>query len=319
MYGKIDIRGILEEYNNKRSYEEARVNEVLNRLIAENPEFKKAREEYSRARAMHAMAKLKGENYDFDKAKRQYATNLNSACKSSSINRDELETKYTCNDCKDTGYIGDNEKTFCHCLINKATKNALASQNLQHDVTFDNFDENIFPDDKRIDKQGRSQKEHILHIKDRAIKWCESFPKTNKLQTLFIGVTGVGKSFMINCMAHKIIEKGYSVVNLTAGGINEAMLKVINERDNSIIKLFKSCDLLIIDDLGVEPILRNITVETLYEIIEYRLSNKKHTIICTNLTLPKIEQRYGYRVFSRISSTRNTALMHILGDDLRRL
>lgn len=83
--------------------------------------------------------------------------------------------------------------------------------------------------------------------------------------------------------------------------------------------LFKTCDLLIIDDLGVESILRNITIETLYEIIEYRLANKKHTIICTNLTMIQLQERYGYRISSRISSARNTALMQLLGKDLRSL
>lgn len=316
---KEELRNILEEYANQRAKEETRVNDLLKKLIDENPEFKRIRQEYSSIRANQIRAKLEGRAFDVEGAKKKYNNGLKSACKKSGTNEKELETRYICSDCKDTGYIGKNQKTLCHCLVNKATQSILSSQNLIKDATFDNFDESIFPNDKKIDKEGRTQREHILHIKTRAQKWCDAYPNTNKQQALFIGATGVGKSFMISCMAHRIIEKGYSVVNATASGINEAMLKVINQRDNSIIGLFKSCDLLIIDDLGVEPVLRNITVETLYEIIEYRISNKKHTIICTNITLPVIEDRYGHRISSRISSTKNTSLMKILGDDLRRL
>ena len=121
----------------------------------------------------------------------------------------------------------------------------LSSQNLNDDATFANFDEDIFPATGNVDNEGHSQREHIIRIKNRAVHWCETFPNTNKVQTLFIGATGVGKSFLSNCIAHEIIKKGYSVVNSTASGINEAMFKTINEKDNSLIEIFKSCDLVI--------------------------------------------------------------------------
>lgn len=315
----IELKKILEEYAQRRGSEEARVNQLLRRLMAENSDFKKAREEYSSIRANEIRAKLKGEAFDIEKEKKKYSNSLQSACKKSGISGKELEVKYQCTDCLDTGYIGDNQKNLCHCVVNKAVNNTIVSQNLLEDATFDNFDETIFPKNEKVDKEGRNQREHILHVKSRAQSWCDEFPNTKKKQTLFIGATGVGKSYMVSCIAHNIIKKGYSVVNATASGINEAKLKTINDRDSSAMGLFKSCDLLIIDDLGVESMLRNITVETLYEIIEYRLANKKHTITCTNLSMTKLQERYGYRIVSRISSTKNTALMQILGKDLRGL
>ncbi len=316
---KLEIRNILEEYTLVRQAEELRVNNLIKRLMDENPEFKKTREEYSSARANQALSKLEGKALDIEKAKDRYNNSLKAACKKSGIKSEDLEIRYVCGDCKDTGYLGNNQKTFCHCLTNRAAKLMLSSQNLNDDATFANFDEDIFPATGNVDNEGHSQREHIIRIKNRAVHWCETFPNTNKVQTLFIGATGVGKSFLSNCIAHEIIKKGYSVVNSTASGINEAMFKTINEKDNSLIEIFKSCDLLIIDDLGVESMIKNITIETLYDVIEYRLTNKKHTIICTNLGIQAIEKRYGYRLFSRISSTKNTALMQILGEDLRKV
>ncbi|MEX1376456.1 MAG: ATP-binding protein [Eubacteriales bacterium] len=313
-----EIKNILEEYASKRAREQARVNGIYKQLFSGSTNFKKAREEYSSARAAQAMAKLKGESADIEKQRKQYYRELEYACKANDIDVSELEIKFECPDCQDTGFVGEGEKTYCHCLINKATKQILANQNLMEDATFDNFDISIFPADKKVDKEGRNQREHILYMKERAQKWCESFPGTKKLQALFVGATGVGKSYMSSCIAHEIIKKGYSVVNTKASGINEAMLKVINSRDNSVISFFKTCDLLIIDDLGAEPVLRNITVETLYDIVEHRLTSKKHTIIVTNLQPKAMEDRYGYRISSRVASTTNTALMNILGDDLRR-
>ncbi|MBN2879602.1 MAG: ATP-binding protein [Clostridia bacterium] len=316
---KTEIRNILEEYTLRRQSEERRINALLNKLMDENPDFRKARQEYSSARAKAAIKRLEGGKESIAKAKDTYNKSLLAACKKSSVDEKELEVKYVCKNCKDTGYTGDNEKSFCKCVVNRITEKSLSSRNIQSGSTFDKFDENIFPDDEKTDSEGRTQRGHILHIKERAVKWCSAFPETNRLQTIFAGATGVGKSFMAGCIANDILKKGYSVVNTTAGGINDAMLKIINDRDSSVMGLFKSCDLLVIDDLGVEPMIKNITIETLYDIIEYRLSNKKHTIFCTNLSLPMIEERYGARVFSRISSTKNTAFMQVQGKDIRRL
>ena len=316
---KLEIRNVLEEYTIVRQTEELRVNGLLKKLMDENPEFKKAREEYSASRANQALSRLEGKALDTEKAKERYNNGLAAACKKSNVSLDDLEIRYACKDCRDTGFSGDNRKTFCHCLTNRVAQLMLSSQNLDSDSTFENFDESIFPSAGSVDNEGRSQREHIIHIKNKAMHWCDSFPETNKMQTLFIGATGVGKSYLSNCIAHEIIKKGYSVVNSTASGINEAMLKTINDKDNSLIDIFKSCDLLIIDDLGVESMIKNITVETLYDVIEYRLLNKRHTIICTNLGMQAIEKKYGYRLSSRIISPKNTALMQILGVDLRRV
>ena len=316
---KIEIRNILEEYTLRRQSEERRINALLNKLMEENPDFRKARQEYSSARAQAAIKRLDGGREDVAKAQSAYNKSLASACRKSSIDEKELEIQYICDNCKDTGYTGDKEKSLCKCVVNRITETSLASRNLQSGATFDNFDENVFPDDEKTDSEGRTQRGHMLHIKDRAVNWCSTFPETNRLQTIFAGATGVGKSFIAGCIASDLLKRGYSVVNTTAGGINDAMLKIINDRDNSVMGLFKSCDLLVIDDLGVEPMIKNITIETLYDIIEHRLSNKKHTIFCTNLSLPMIEERYGARVFSRISSTKNTAFMQVQGKDIRRL
>lgn len=57
------------------------------------------------------------------------------------------------------------------------------------------------------------------------------------------------------------------------------------------------CDLLIIDDLGTEPLYRNVSGEYLYTIINERKITKKHTLISTNLSLDDILNRYGERIF----------------------
>ena len=74
-------------------------------------------------------------------------------------------------------------------------------------------------------------------------------------------------------------------------------------------------DLLYIDDLGVEPILNNVTVTYLYALLVDRMDKK--TIITTNLDVMKMEERYGERILSRLLDKRKGAMMTFEGEDLR--
>ena len=76
-------------------------------------------------------------------------------------------------------------------------------------------------------------------------------------------------------------------------------------------------DLLIIDDLGTEPVLRNVTKEYLLAVIQERMLKHKATLISTNLSPEQIFDRYGERLFSRITHKGKSLLINIEGNDLR--
>ena len=76
--------------------------------------------------------------------------------------------------------------------------------------------------------------------------------------------------------------------------------------------------LLLIDDLGTEPMMRNITVEYLFTLLNERALNKRHTVIATNLTPPLLKERYGERIMSRLSDTKAWDHCRLMGKDLRR-
>ena len=74
-----------------------------------------------------------------------------------------------------------------------------------------------------------------------------------------------------------------------------------------------------IDDLGTEPVLKNVTLEYLYLILNERLTSNKATVITTNLDLNGIINRYGERIYSRITNKSNTFVCRFTGADLRKL
>jgi DNA replication protein DnaC len=76
-------------------------------------------------------------------------------------------------------------------------------------------------------------------------------------------------------------------------------------RDDEQINDYLDCDVLIIDDLGTEPTIKNVTQEHIYNILNERLVNKRAFIITTNLDPNAIMERYDQRIARRILAKEN--------------
>ncbi len=75
--------------------------------------------------------------------------------------------------------------------------------------------------------------------------------------------------------------------------------------------------LLLIDDLGTEPLWENITLEQLFALIEYRMTHNKSTVFSTNLTLENLRERYTRRILSRLLDQRLSLVLQFQGQDVR--
>jgi len=131
----------------------------------------------------------------------------------------------------------------------------------------------------------------------------------------------VGKTFLANCIAKELLDRGNTVIYLTAFRLFDILEKYKFSKDeedsyvaSNQFDYILDCDLLIIDDLGTE--MNNaFTNSQLYLIINERLLRQKSTVISTNLTLPNINSVYGERIFSRIVSS--YSVHRIIGEDIR--
>ena len=122
----------------------------------------------------------------------------------------------------------------------------------------------------------------------------------------FYGDTGVGKTFLSNCVAKELLDTGHSVIYFTAFQLFDIFAKNTFHRDTEedIIASHQNvfdCDLLIIDDLGTE-MPNSFTISQLFLCLNERILRRRSTIISTNLTLSQIAEIYSERTFSRISS-----------------
>ena len=235
---------------------------------------------------------------------------------SAGFSPDYLEPIYDCADCKDTGYIGNHK---CHCF-QKAIIDLLYTQsNLQNILAKENFNTFSFTyySENHIDPvTGRSSLETMKNAHLIAHEFVETF--TDDFRNLFLyGDTGVGKTFLSNCIAKELIDRAFSVIYLTSHEFFDTLAKSKFEKDDAAETMCEhifDCDLLIIDDLGTE-LTNSFTVSQLFLCLNERILRRKSTIISTNLSLESLVDIYSERTFSRITS--NYTMLKLTGDDIR--
>jgi DNA replication protein DnaC len=149
-------------------------------------------------------------------------------------------------------------------------------------------------------------------------KWCNT--KNNKINILLSGYTGTGKTFLIECIANELIKKNKLVLFSSSFNMNNTFLNYhisFDPNRDQIIKPYLESQVLIIDDLGTEPMIKNVTCEYLYLILNERLLNNLPTIITTNLDMNDILTHYGERIFSRLANKKISILIKLDNEDIR--
>jgi DNA replication protein DnaC len=230
-----------------------------------------------------------------------------------------LNLKYDCPICKDTGFLKTGKK--CNCLKQQIINQAYSMSNLSRILNtqnFSTFDHSKFSME-RDEHLGISPQENILEILSICEGFVFNFDKDNDENMLFYGDTGLGKSFMSNCIAKELLDKGYVVIYQTAFKMFEIIedYKFKNADDHISKDNYENlfdCDLLIIDDLGTE-LTNSFTNSELFNILNTRLLAGKKTIISTNLSPIQLGEIYTQRIFSRVFD--RFRMIKFIGNDLR--
>ncbi len=258
---------------------------------------------------------------DRDAIRREYTRidgEIASRLKALGLPKDYLEMHYRCEKCRDLGYIGDAGRHDCECFRARLDeeKRKRARLDMAGDDTFDKFRADIFTD-ASLPGLGYSQRSFMLRARKLCEDYCAEFPNNRRRNLIFTGAPGLGKTFLLNCMANELYARGVGVSYLTAyrmqGAMRESFLDINPEPFNLMI----DAELLMIDDLGSEPIYRNVTIEMLFTLLNERMRMGKHTIIATNLSVEEMQARYGDRVSSRLLDTATTMVIGFVGDDVR--
>lgn len=232
---------------------------------------------------------------------------------------DYLTMRYQCPDCKDTGYIGTEK---CHCFRQAIVDLVYAQSNVREAVKRENFQSfsfSYYSEDYVDELTGLTPLENIHRVVSTVRSFIRRFDSSYE-NLLLYGNTGVGKTFLSNCLAGELLNTAHTVIYLTAFQLfdileqNKFGRSDEPERLRNQFEYILDCDLLIIDDLGTE-LANAFTTSQLYLCINERWLNRKSTVISTNLSLEQLDSTYGERIFSRIMS--NYTLLKIFGEDIR--
>ena len=147
-------------------------------------------------------------------------------------------------------------------------------------------------------------------------RYSEAFPDNPAPNIILTGETGTGKTFMLSCVAARVLERGYTVLALTSARLIELLKKNLYSEGADMERLY-SVDLLLIDELGMEPMLNNVTIESLFAVINERLRRRKAVLVTTNLTPSDIKARYTERIASRLLDKGSSQVYRLSGIDLR--
>jgi DNA replication protein DnaC len=249
-----------------------------------------------------------------------YNRKIRELLKNNGLPGDYLQPVYQCGICHDTGFVGESVKKRCTCLNKEYFRRMgrLIGLNERIPQTFEAFREEVYSQEI-IPGANVSQRTFMCFLRDKCKKYAETFPDTATPDMLFMGTSGLGKTFLMQAIAHKVLERGFSALCVSAFKVVEMTRQsYFNNNTEENAPLFEA-DLLLIDDLGTEPLMDNVTITQLYHVINERQNAGKHTILSTNLNSVQFQDRYTERISSRLlSSAGQCELIAFIGADIRR-
>lgn len=239
--------------------------------------------------------------------------------KTNAFPEDYLEPVYSCPLCEDTGHPRANPGILCACVHKRLSQITSSAWNTKENPSFENFDENIFPA-QTLEAYGISQRQYMVRVKKTCEHYAERISDSSPLVLLFYGPSGLGKSYLMRCINRRACERGLDSLYLTANTLlNRIRQSYFSREENEESEPYYEIPLLLIDDLGTEPLWENITIEQLFALIDSRINAGLHTVISTNLLKGELKTRYTERLSSRLFDLNNSLLIEFFGQDLRLL
>ena len=295
--------------------------EYIQRMYSLHPMLKQLTDSVSTAKSELIKATLKRRNQSEIDALEDELNRLtelkNDYIAKNNVDMSVFTPSYHCSACSDTGKLPDGTRCKCFNDYYAQYKYSSADMSILEKENFSTFNLEVFPE---TTPNGIPQRQQMEKIKNFLVKYCNEFPEIQKKNVLISGLTGTGKTFLLNCVARALCDKNVPVIRLSAYKmINELFDRYIDDNSDFNAELEKLCetDMLIIDDLGTELIKDNFTHNTLYYILDRRCELNKAVIISTNLNVKQLEEKYSDRIMSRLFNSRTTTAFQLQGADIR--
>ncbi|CAK7062059.1 MAG: hypothetical protein DELT_03072 [Desulfovibrio sp.] len=217
---------------------------------------------------------------------------------------------YACPACRDTGLVG---RKYCACFLREVYQSIYGAADVDAlTESFERADMSVFDGEKEL-AMGKTQRALAELAYGICKKYVDAFPDTPRLNLLLRGKAGLGKSYLLRCVASAAKKRGIDVCLIRAGELFGAFFRH-RMGEEMPLSFLQDAQLLLVDDLGTEPMTQNVTTEYLFDLLNRRLEAGRHTAVATNVD--DLQGRYGERISSRLES-RECAVLMLDGTDLR--
>jgi DNA replication protein DnaC len=251
---------------------------------------------------------------------KQLTAERNALLQKHQIDPSELEVKWDCPDCKNTGWLPaepvGNDTVLpprkCHCLIQEEINELYRAAGITGPLrqqTFDRFDLTVYPPDDR---------DYMAKLRDHCRRFADRVATGAEVDSLLLmGDVGRGKTFLSSAVSNVVVAAKKPVVYFTfAEFLDLARLHRFDDDEEykeGIQRLLDS-DLIVLDDLGAEKVTEFVAQE-LFTIINHRMNRRLPMVVSTNLTPGELEDCYGPRIASRLLNGFDAMVLR--GEDVR--
>lgn len=145
-----------------------------------------------------------------------------------------------------------------------------------------------------------------------AKKFTRAFLDGKSFGLFLYGKVGTGKTYASACIANELMSNDKTVMSINLGLYLNKVSREWGEAEKDVLEKVQQCDLLIVDDMGVEQV-PDWLKDKVFNLIDARYRSGKSLIITTNLQLDNknlsdkqiesklsIQSRFGSRVADRV-------------------
>lgn len=297
------VESFLERHRRRAAMLEKRKTDTAEKY----PEIKNILDDINRSALDAIISDISREKFEEQLEDRR--ENLRTALKARGLAPDWLDENPECEICGDRGFIDGHT---CTCLERYLRMNSEDDTLSNREGRFEDFDFNLFSQARNA--KGISPRENMRRNRAVALEFVKGFDdKDTPSGFIFSGEAGTGKSFLAASIAREV-SKNHSIMFLTAREFEDRIKNFSNPNLYEDKSRMYECDLLVLDDLGIETQSDFMNGEIL-KLIEDRMINRRKLIITTNLSLMDIRDKYKSRIYSRLVS--DFIFLRFFGDDIR--
>lgn len=205
--------------------------------------------------------------------------------------------QWNCPKCEDRGYIRPGE--LCTCYLQERLDESFRQSGIPENMraySLDNFDVTFYAEPQAMAEKVEKCRQFIRQLKEGQAQ--------NNI--ILLGDVGRGKTHLSIAMANAALANGNTVIYKRIDDLLDLIREYKYDRESGgeqgegfELEQLKTCDLLVIDDLGAETV-TSFAINQLRIIIEERNMRAKPWIVNTNLDLNEIQSVYGHRVADRL-------------------